>query len=345
MSHTTEQIGLPSVEEQRLLDLQAGNYDLVASDMVAALHDHISPSVLSIARPDLLYGLVQSTHKILAEQPAAPSPEDDPRTHDFNALLPAAEAGDPAAICALPKLAHSVGELATAITLTLDNFINVAAWREGRPYIQFIGSFNPQHIGHRSTMKDTLALAGANSSGIVQIVQNHPIKKDSLPPYEERFADSERKLYSSTLISPVEVTLLDLPLGLGLAKKGIAQIDLLADITGDDKRRWLVGSDKFMTDVTNVQADKELNKAGARFRDVHLYVAQRDTQTIAEIEIGADYVRDRFGAEITIVPPANDQLVLGASASKIRALRSQQRHQEADDIEYGDLPRLRPVRH
>lgn len=264
----------------------------------------------------------------------------------FEHYMTAAENGDPAAISTLPKFVTSVGQLATTLELTLDNREVVANWLDGRKHVQFIGSFNPQHVGHRATIRSTLDVAGERSSGMVQVVENHPVKKDSLPPYRDRFTDGERRLYASTLLDPTRVTQLDVPLGLGLAKQGVAQIALLAEVAGDNQLRWLVGSDKFITDTNNVRAGEALDKAGVRFADgrVHLYVARRDTHEQGELEAAVDYLDDRYGTTVTIVPESPEPLVLGAAASKIRALRNGGQHSAADDMEYYDLPDLRPAR-
>jgi hypothetical protein len=278
---------------------------------------------------------------------AVDAPQTDGYKADFfDRYVTAAEDGDPAAISTLPKFVTSVGQLATTLELTLDNQEAVTNWRSGREHIQFIGSFNPQHVGHRATIRSTLDVAGERSSGMAQVVENHPIKKDSLPPYRGRFTDGERKLYASTLLDPTRVTQLDVPLGLGLAKQGVAQIALLAEVTGDSKLRWLMGSDKFMTDTNNVRAGKALDKAGVRFADerVHLYVARRDTHEQSELDAAIDYLGDRYGTTVTMVPESPEPIVLGAAGSKIRALRAEGQHSAADYMEYYDLPDLRPAR-
>ncbi|HEU4914254.1 MAG TPA: hypothetical protein VFT16_02500 [Candidatus Saccharimonadales bacterium] len=344
MSAPVEQIGNPSYEESVLMALDEAEYDPAAQWAVDSLAAGKSPGILSIVRADLIGGLAFHLHEALhTHEPGEANPH-HPKTRVYNRLITAAEAGDPEAISTLPKVATTAGQLATTVELTLDNLDDVREWRQGHRYVQFIGSFNPQHVGHRSTIRDTLTAAGEGVNGLVQVVQNHPIKKDSLPPYIGRFRQGEQKLYSSTLLNPSEVTMLDVPLGLGLAKRGAEQIRLIASVTGDEKMRWLVGSDKFMTDVNNVRAGEQLDKAGARFSGVHLYVARRDTQTTEEITEGADYVRGRFGADVTIVPETTDPLIIQAAASKIRAMRAEGRHAEADEMEYSDLPDLRPRR-
>jgi phosphopantetheine adenylyltransferase len=326
--------GTPSTEENTLIALRSGMYGLAAEDMMDGLRFSRSPGVLAVANTAALYGVSEALWSS-TELPPDAQPTGY-KSQIFDTYLIAAAEGDPTAISLLPKVATTAGQLVTALELILDNRSTLTEWRQGRSYVQFIGSFNPMHVGHRTSIATTLDVAGERSSAIVQAVADHPIKKDSLPPYRERFVPAEEKLYSSSLIDLARATMLDVPLSLGLAKVGTAQIRLIADVAGDTMR-WQVGSDKFMADVRNVRQGKALDKAGARFSDVHLYVARRETEDTEELQAGIDYVRDRFGATVTLLPEATDPLVLSAAASKIRALRAEGNHLLADAMEFPDI--------
>lgn len=327
-----------SIEERPLIALDAGAYDPITDSILLGLSENRSPGIMSVIRPDLLRGLSAHIAATVTRRDDGTQDSETYKTQLFQAYWAHAEQGDVAAMSVLPQFVSSIGSLASTVELTLDNFAAISEWRNNRSYVQFIGSFNPQHVGHRDTIRATLEVAGNSASGIVQVVENHPIKKDSLPPYRGRFIQSEERLYTSTLLDATTVTALDLPLGLGLAKQGIAQIALLARLTGDNTLRWLVGSDKFITDVENVRNGKALDKAGARFSNVQLYVARRDTESKEAVEAGMAYVRNRFDAAVTLVPETDNPLVLAAAASKIRQLRSEGRQAEADIMEYADLP-------
>lgn len=337
MSFESQEVASP--EEAALLALCNEEYDSVAGTLIDDMERGKSPALLSVVRPELLKGLAEGVFRAAKRADFHHQGPDHKLSH-FERYTALAEHGDPGAISALPKFATSIGELVTSAEMLLDTLDTASEWRSDRKYVQFIGSFNPQHIGHRYTMRRTLEAAGDSSSGIVQVVQNHPIKKDSLPPYETRFKQGEERLYASSLLDPTTVTLLDVPLSMGLAKKGDAQIALLAHVTGDQKGRWLVGSDKFMTDVRNVRDGKALDKAGVRFSNVQLFVARRATEDIAEVREGADYVREEFGAEIILLPEIEDHQVMMASASAIRAYRAAGKHTDADRIEFGDMTSL-----
>lgn len=333
--YETEASFSPSSEEETLQQLRDRQFGAVAADLVARLHAGEPMRVLSIARPDLLFGLGEELQPLLSSE-GREEGADDYRATLFETQRRQAEEGDPGAISVLPKLATTLARAAFAVELLLDNRQEVTDWRTDRAYIQFIGSFNPQHIGHRTSIANTLDAEGDHASAVVQVVADHPIKKDTLPPYETRFVPGEKKLYTSTLTDVARVTQLDVPVGLGLAKQGAEQIKLIADVAGDIPR-WQVGSDKFMTDVRNVQMGKALDKAGSRFENVHLYVVRRDTESAKEVQAGIDYVRDRFGAKVTLVADSHDSFILSASASKIRQLRAEGNAQLADRMEFSDL--------
>jgi hypothetical protein len=327
----------PSPEEQHLIAIRDGAYVAAGAAVLEDVARGESPRIMSVVAPQHFWGLAGEMWLAAAAAPKPTKPVDGYKATLFNELLQDAEAGDPAAISALPKFASCLGQVATAIGLAYDNRTAFDAWRTDRPYVQFIGSFNPQHVGHRAAIARTLDVAGPRASSIVQVVADHPIKKDSLPPYKERFAAGEEKLYASMAIDPTRVTQLDVPLSLGLAKVGAEQIKLLAAVTGDPQPRWMVGSDKFMTDAKNVRAGKQLDKAGIRFSDVHLYVLRRASEQQGEIDEAADYVREAYGAQVTVVPEVDDPFLIGASATKVRALRAEGNHTAADAMEYGDL--------
>ncbi|HSW74687.1 MAG TPA: hypothetical protein VLG16_02335 [Candidatus Saccharimonadales bacterium] len=331
----------PSSEESRLLALDAGDFAAASEGLVSDLYNGMSPSVLGIVRPNLIEGISQQLLHDAGTLPSFGPVLSSYKSNLFAQYLPVAERGDAAAISALPKLVSDLGSLTATLEITLENLDAVSEWRAGRKYLQYIGSFNPQHIGHRENIAAGLAVAGEDASAVVQVVANHPIKKDSLPPYEGRFRDGEQKLYSSTILDLTEVTLLDLPLSLGMAKQGTAQIDLLARIAGDTKGRWLLGGDKFLKDATDVRKGHALDKAGERFSKVHLYVRRRETEDPEAFTDAVDYVQDAFGAEVTVIPEPSDTIVLAAAASKIRALRAEGKDAEANAMEFPDLPGMR----
>ncbi len=333
MLSTEATIGAPSNEEQLLIAMRDGAYEAASATMIAQLAQGESPRMLSVARPEILYGMADILLPATLGQPVQGYGY---KADLFTSYVMAAEAGDPAAITALPKFATSLGELSIALQLAMDYRDVVTSFRDGRLHVQHIGSFNPMHVGHRTTIDRTLTAAGPNSEVMAQAVADHP-KKSDLPPYRQRLHAGEQKIYSSTMLDPTRVSFIDVPLSLGLAKVGTAQIRLIADVTGDEKMRWQLGSDKFMTDVHAVQKGKELDKAGARFGNVHLYVARRDTESLEDIEKGIDYLRDTFGTEVTLLPETEDELVLSAAASKIRAMRASGNRSEADVMEFRDI--------
>ncbi len=337
-----EQAGVQLDPKEALLaGFMNGAVEPVVDDAISDLHRGRSPGFLSVVRSDLLIDFAESlqTRETDGSKAANSSGEDDFRAPFFSSLMRRAQEGDPAAISALPKFVADLGQLSAAMELVLEGQEEVTGWREGRPYIQLIGSFNPQHIGHRTTMGAALRAAGERSSLMAQVVANHPVKKDSLPPYEDRYQAGEEHLYTSSLIDPERVTLIDVPVGPGLSKVGAAQIELLADLSGDDRMRWLVGSDKFISDVQTARGGHSEKRAVIRFKEprMHLYVARRAAHDISEIEDGINFIQEKYGTGITLVDEPPNEMVLASSASRIRQLRAEGKDEEADRLQFTDL--------
>lgn len=328
----------PSPQEENLIRLQERDYDTVAEQLASDLQEKgRSPSLLAIARPDLAIDLAETWYRQNPDT-ATTASADSLKSELYHDTYERAVNGDPEAIGILFKTATSLGQVSAAACVLLDNKDTVAELRTNRKYVQYIGSFNPQHIGHRTTVQSTLATAGEASEVVMQIVDRHPIKQD-LPPYGPRFSSAEEKLIASTIIENERVTVLDVPAGNGLARDGAAQIELIADTVGDEEMRWLVGSDKFMSDVNSMRSGKLTSRAATRFRNprTHLYVARRVDHSQEELSGAVDYITDAFGTSITEVPEAPSTAVLDAAASKIRAMRHEGHHQEADAMESSDL--------
>lgn len=326
--------GAPSSEELLLIALRDGQYKAASTKLLEDLSIGEPPRILSVVRPDILFPLADL---LLRRLPHAKNTQQSGYAAErFAAHMDAAISGNPAAISALPKFATTPDELATALRLALEARGALADWREGRSYVQFTGSFSPMHIGHRAAISRTLEAIGERSSALVQLVTDHPFKKD-LPPYRERFDPSEQKLYRSHLIDPVRVTMVDVPQGSGLAARGCEQMRLLATICGDSEMRWQVGSDKLLRDVRDVKVGNKLAEAGERFKYVHQYVVKRATEDPEEIEKAIAYVQGRFGAIVTQVPVPDDELTLTAAATRIRLARAAGDHKTADRIEVSDL--------
>lgn len=329
----------PSPQEKTLLALQDGAYGTVIEDVKTGLTKGRSPSFLSVARPDLALGFARAWQAQPAKVTDIPAIGATYKRPLFEEQLARAHEGEPGAVAALAKFATTPNELSVVTGVMLDNPDALGEWSEDRKYMQLLGSFNPQHIGHRTTIRLALDTVGDSASAIAHVVDVHPIKGDSLPPYEGRFVAGEQKLYESTLIDNTRATQLDVPAGVGLAPVGVAQIELIAETTGDEGLRWLVGSDKFMTDVASARKGRE--KVIDRFSEprIHLYVARRADHDPQELQAGVEYVVERFDTKVTLVKEPEGDDVLTASASKIRGLRAEGRHEEADNIEFADLPR------
>ncbi|HEX7963782.1 MAG TPA: hypothetical protein VF466_04300 [Candidatus Saccharimonadales bacterium] len=325
-------------QEELIIALNGGLYDSVLPVAAQNLRGGQSPSYLSVARPDALFGFAEAWQQ--ADPVGKDADPQDYKTNLFDEQLPPALRGDPAAISELPKLATSVGRLSLALQLVLDNRGAVQEWRTGRQYLQYAGSFDPQHVGHRLAVASGLDAAGAQSSALVQTMGGHPVKADFSRPYDERYAQSEARFYMSPFIDNARVTQVDVPAGTGLARTGLEQMRLLAEFCGDDRLRWLIGSDKFLADTAGIRQGKPQPKAAARFADprLHAYVLHRQSDPLSALENAIDYIAGKFGTAVTLVRERPYDCA-PASSTSIKLLRAQGRQAEADHMELYELAR------
>ncbi len=330
--------GIATPQEQQLLAVQACAYDVAITDIVVGMSQGRSPSFLSIARPDLLMGFAQAfTSADMVDDPGYES-QVTYKTMLFDAYKHRADEGDPASIQALSKFSTSLGQLSAAMELVLEHREEITAWQEDRAYLQYLGTFDPQHIGHRIGIQSGLETAGDQSSTLVHTMGQHPRKSNFREPYEKRYIDAEERFYKTPLLDNTRVTQVDVPGGVGLATQGLEQMKLLADVCGDTELRWLIGSDKLILDATAIRENRSPDKAVTRFSEprMHAYVIHRQSDERACLENDIDYINDRFGTPVTLV----DELPYDcapASSSRIKELRTEGKHDEADHMELYEL--------
>lgn len=345
--HAPAYTGSPSLQEETLLALQRADYSAAANRLLIDMNQGYTPNILSMVCSDLLFAFAEHIHRDGTNMTDLTAPQPDTpalnvirtRQAGYDEMLARTENGDGIAIVSLAKYAQTTAQLRESMGRVLDSREIVAESIGDRKTIQLLGSFNPQHIGHRTTMMSALRAEPGNTQLVAQVVDKHPIKGDSLPPYRGRYFAGEEKLVRSTIIDPTRVTQVHVPAGVGYAMHGSSQIELLTDVSGDDQMRWLVGSDKFMSDVKSARLGKSETRANARFLHprMHLYVARRAIHDQVEIEEAVDYIHDTLGTAITVVEEPAEANIIGSSASLIRQLRQDGKHQEADQLESSDL--------
>lgn len=326
-----------TLQELQAVHLRDGDFDAAVAGVVDGIHQGKSPSLLSVAQPELLEGFAKTWLRRSNEfrrVEGIPSYKDE--FYESHQL--AASEGDAAAILALPKFASTLGRLTIAMELAFEHINALAAWQTGRPYLQYLGTFDPQHVGHRIGVQSALVTAGENSSVIAHVMGEHPRKANFQSSYEERYKTAERRFYESPLIDNARLTQVDIPGGVGLANIGLEQLKLLADVSGDTKLRWVIGSDKLLLDADAVRAGKESRKALMRFSDprMHAYVIHRQSDDRARLDSAIEYVTNRFGTTITVV----DELPYDcapASSTAVKELRARGRDAEADHMELYEL--------
>lgn len=329
---------VPTIQEQLLVMLGHHAFSAALPYIVADLEKGKSPSALSIARPDILIGFAE-TWRASGFQ-AERTDKETYKQGYFDKLTEIAAAGDPAAVEALPKFATSVGQLAIASDLILSNQKQLESWHSERAYIQYLGTFDPQHIGHRIAVQSALATEGESASAILHTMGQHPRKKSFSASYEERSRQAEQRFYESPLLDNKLITHVDIPGGVGLAESYPEQMALLASFSGDTEYRWLTGSDKLLLDVNAIKLGHAAEKAARRFSDpnMHAYFLYRKSDERREFENGIDYVIDQFGTHVTIVEEAPYDCA-PASSSLVKQLRDAGKYDEADHMEFYELPR------
>lgn len=326
----------PTTQERLLVQLGRYAYESAISHIIVDLDEGHSPSALSIARPDVLTGFAEAWHT--ADLPKEKAKEETYKARHFDALAEAAASGDPSAIEALPKFVTSLGQMALVAALILDNKEAIKTWHSGRAYIQYLGTFDPQHIGHRIAVQSALVTEGDRASVILHVMGQHPRKKSFSASYEDRFKQSEERFYESRLLDNRRITQVDVPGGVGLAEAYPQQMELLASLSGDTEYRWLTGSDKLLLDVDAIKQDRSAAKAIARFSDpkMHAYIVHRQSDDKRALENNIDFITDRFGTKITSV----DELPYDcapASSSRVKELRMEGRDDEANHMELYEL--------
>lgn len=326
----------PTAQERLLIQLGQHAYEGALSHIMTDLAEGHSPSALSIARPDVLIGFAEAWYT--TDPPKESIREETYKARQFDALAEAAATGDPSAIEALPKFVTSLGQMALVTALILDNREALKTWHSDRAYIQYLGTFDPQHIGHRIAVQSALVTEGDRASAIVHVMEQHPRKKNFSASYEDRFRQSEERFYESRLLDNRRITQVDVPGGVGLAEAYPEQMELLASLSGDTEHRWLTGSDKLLLDADAIKQGRSAAKAIARFSDpkMHAYIVHRQSDDKQTLENDIDFITDQFSTKVTLV----DELPYDcapASSSRVKELRMKGRDDEANHMELYEL--------
>lgn len=332
---------VPTSQEELLLAATEGAHEYVAVSVAQGFAEGRSPGFLSVLRPDLLFDFAQTWRNFASAEKGVNSSAEDKSIYKsalFEASVADVAEGDPAAISMLPKLSTSLGQLTLALETALEHRDSVHEWRASRRYLQYLGTFDPQHIGHRTTVRSVLEVAGDQFGALVHVMGEHPSKTNIHASYEARYDESEERLYRSSLIDNTRVTQLDVPGGTGLANHGLGQMELLADMSGDDCMRWVIGGDKFMLDSANIRQKRSAAKAVLRFSDPRLrvYVVSHHPEELGQLKSDVDYIVDRFGTPVELVHPLPYDCA-PASSTRIKQLRAAGRDREADHMEFYEL--------
>lgn len=326
-----------SPQEQLLISLQNNQLEETIEACASTDQFKTLTGFLAIARPELL---INFAHTFSQHLPVASEPIfiENYKSKLFEEYLPLAEQGNLSIVRSLPKFAMDIGQLAVAMELVLSHKNRLVDDQENNAHLQYLATFDPQHIGHRIAIQSALTTMKLGSQAVVHIMANHPFKPQ-LTPYQSRYDTSEERLYKSPLLNNATITQVNLPGNVGLGSSiGVPQMEMLADVSGDSKLRWLIGSDKFLLDTYKIRNNRLASKAIARFLHPRLeaYVVQRKSEDLSQLQNSIDYIHDIYGTEIYTFEELPYDCA-PASSSRIKALRAAGDHVAADHMELYEL--------
>jgi hypothetical protein len=147
--------------------------------------------------------------------------------------------------------------------------------------LQYLGAFDPMHDGHIIAMKTALENSFCSNPYVAaSLMMLHERKPYLSKTYQLRLRFAVKYIFSSNLINPDRISLLDFPGGIGLSSNPRIQQQIIAKLSGNSKIRWVIGGDKFRHDYRMAINDKETgihSKHIDRFNDpnMEIYIVQR----------------------------------------------------------------------
>lgn len=136
-----------------------------------------SPSFLSIARSDILIRLAQNQLKANVEYTPDASPQNDWKAKLYSKYHAAALSGNTGALFQLPKFVSNLYMLNEFFRLLVGAESSGSLENRNKVHLQYLGTFDPQHIGHRIVITSVLKAMGGDSTHVVtHIMGNHPLK-------------------------------------------------------------------------------------------------------------------------------------------------------------------------
>lgn len=204
----------------------------------------------------------------------------------FNYTLKQIENGHNNLIPHLPKGITNKKQLAIYLSLIrqrYDDSLLVA--KKHTQLLIYPGSFDPMHYGHR-VMIASLLDKTAHSQLVVNVNSYQPRKPWLEETYAQRFADLEYKLLKSDITDPYRTCAVDFRFGVPEGQDYLRQTRMQAFMAGDATLRWVVGGDKFLSEVERVKDEQSRNIVGrslARFSLPHMsiYIVPRKGQDIS----------------------------------------------------------------
>ncbi|HEV7455104.1 MAG TPA: hypothetical protein VGO07_07645 [Candidatus Saccharimonadales bacterium] len=208
------------------------------------------------------------------------------------------------------------------------------------------GTFDPMHYGHRLMIASLLDKVGAGASLAINVNSYQARKNNLAETYERRLADMEYKLLKSDILDPYRVCVMDFRFGAQEGEDHLRQTRMQAFMARDRRLHWVIGGDKFLSEVERGQAEEAAGTTGrtlSRFNldTMSIYVVPRKGQDMALFRQQVAQHNARYAAEFVL---AEEKAYDGApiSATLIRTYRDHsdaELRREAERMEKVDLKR------
>lgn len=208
---------------------------------------------------------------------------------------------------------------------------------------QFLGSYDPYHLGHRMMVQQTLqTLNNECNHACVSLMKSNNNKPSIKSNYEYRYTEAYYKFHSSILIDSFFATLINLPSGHGMSTNTLFHAHLIAYVAGSNKVNIVIGSDKFMSDFNK---SEKLRKNGSAaglqkfcFAYFVFYIIIRKEDFAVDIEKNVQMANENYLAKFVVI---GRQCYSGEpiSSSKIKSFYNSSNGnliEKAKHMEYGD---------
>lgn len=175
-----------------------------------------------------------------------------------------------------------------------------------RGLLIYPGTFDPMHYGHRAMIASLLEGLEPTIHLAVNINSYQARKPNLEATYERRLADLEHRTLRSSILDPYRVCAMDFRFGAKESEDHIRQTRLQSYMAGDSRLRWVIGGDKFLTEVERQKKEEAQGVIGrtlSRFRlkDMTIYIVPRKGQDRRQLKGLAEQLSQTYPAEFVYI--------------------------------------------